>query len=245
MRGERPDGIKKKKGTGGRKWYKWRSQTRFQVNVRSAVRYRPLFNAVRSTWCGGVLFLKSVSHCIKVEPCWEPKSNLWPQILFCDNRFSETCCLFFFLSLSLNFFTNLSENEKSPFRLVSSPLLSSLSARAPPDDACCQGDRYNPGDRPFLWAAPCDWPMDRGRGGSADWAVLIGWLAGLARGRSPGRVSVASIDLIGWQAGRQSAHTHTHTHRHTQKYTTAGGLEVQGEIWPSGGHLCGSERMCV
>ena len=129
----------------------------------------------------------------------------------------------------------------------SSRLLSSLSARAPPDDACCQGDRYNPGDRPFLWAAPCDWPMDRGRGGSADWAVLIGWLAGLARGRSPGRVSVASIDLIGWQAGRQSAHTHTHTHTHTDTHRSTqrlAGWRCKGKFGPVGVTSVGAS-VCV
>lgn len=70
-----------------------------------------------------------------------------------------------------------------------------------------------------------------------DW--LAGWLA--AAGAPADRDSGESIDSIGWQ----TVDTHTHTHTYRGIYTNAGELEVQGEIWPSGGHLCGSECMCV
>lgn len=144
---------------GGRKQYKWRSQTQFQVNVKTTVLYHLLLRRKSHL----VLFLKSVSYRIKVEPRWKLRANLWPQTLFVAIDFFETCCLF----LS---FCEFVKRMKSPFHLL---LLPSR------DDACCQGDRYNPGDRPFLWAAPCDWPIDqRGGGGSADWAFwLAGWLA--------------------------------------------------------------------
>lgn len=84
-------------------------------------------------------------------------------------------------------FVNLSENEKS----VSPPS---------PGDACYQGDHSNPGDRPFLCGCVC--VCVGGGGVPTDWVFwLAGWLA--AAGASADRISVESIDLIDWQAGRQ------------------------------------------
>lgn len=83
---------------------------------------------------------KNKKNCIKVEPLRKLETNLWPEILFVIIDF-ETCCLFPTLRIC----------EKMKCRLLSFPN---------PDDACCQGDHYNPGDRPFLWAVPYDWPID-------------------------------------------------------------------------------------
>ena len=63
-------------------------------------------------------------------------------------------------------------------------------------------------------------------------------------GQGPSRLSVKSIDLIAWHVDRRQDHTHTHTHTRVCR-GASGTLEVRGEIWPGGGRLCGSKRMCV
>lgn len=143
---------------GERVLYEWRSEIQFKVNVTTAVLYHLLRHS-EIHLCGGILFLKSVT--LYQRKTQSPSlTSLFVIVDF------ETWCLFFFFFPFLNF-ANFCQKMKSPFHLLSLPN---------PDDACCQGDRHNPGDRPFLWAAPRDWPIDQGGGLQIehfDW--LAGW----------------------------------------------------------------------
>lgn len=74
------------------------------------------------------------------------------------------------------------------------------------DDACCQGDCYNPGYGPFLWDAPCDWPSCREGGGSTVGRNRIGWLVR----RVPPPPSPSQHTDIQQRALIQSGRHHSH-----------------------------------
>ncbi len=195
------------------------------MNVKTAVLYHLLLRCKIHPWWRCPIF----KTCVTLYQSWTPpktQSQSLTSNTFCDNRFwdmlpfSQLCEFVRKWKVHFTF---------SRFQAQMMPVAKATAITQVTDPSCEL--------RPVIGLST---------GGVYRLSVLIGWLVG--RGRGPGRQRFCREHWFNRLASGQTvgAHTHTHTHTHTHIYIqTAGRLEVQGEIWPSGGHLCGSERMCV